>query len=137
MINIDNITIALLNSEHASIIELLTLRVLLDECDPVQNIELDLHDLYLFPERLEQSYCDEWRLYVRNFAHKVTTTLQSTQTTDVSRYLKSRLAKRKDWCEHVLSIGIEAITHAKAIGWSKNVVTLSNHFKKSIEKMGN
>lgn len=40
---------------------LLLLRVAFDNKDIVVNLQQDMMDLYLFPERLESSYKDEWQ----------------------------------------------------------------------------
>lgn len=44
---------------------LLLLRVALESPDEVISIEKDIEDLYLFPERLELSYKDEWLAYIK------------------------------------------------------------------------
>ena len=44
---------------------LLLLRVALESPDDVANIDHDIADLYLFPERLELSYKDEWLAYIK------------------------------------------------------------------------
>ena len=48
-----------------SIESLLLLRVAFDDKNDVCDLHQDVMDLYLFPERLDESYTDEWRAYVR------------------------------------------------------------------------
>ncbi|MFD2179817.1 hypothetical protein [Veronia pacifica] len=44
---------------------LLLLRLALDANEYGCDIEQDIMDLYLFPERLAESYPDEWRSYIK------------------------------------------------------------------------
>jgi hypothetical protein len=63
-----SVTMSFLNT--LSYRSLLLLRVALESPDDVTNIEQDITDLYLFPERLELSYKDEWLAYIkRALAH--------------------------------------------------------------------
>lgn len=48
-----------------SVRSLLLLRLALDTEQESADIEQDIRDLYLFPERLVSSYPDEWRAYIK------------------------------------------------------------------------
>ena len=51
--------------KNSSVELLLSLRVALDDPQPYLDLEQDIQDLYLYPERLTYSYPDEWRAYIR------------------------------------------------------------------------
>jgi hypothetical protein len=51
-----------------SLNSLLLLRVALDSETDNTDIEQDIQDLFLFPERLLDSYPDEWRAYIKRRA---------------------------------------------------------------------
>ena len=49
---------------------LLRLRFALDKPELYHDIDQDIHDLYAYPERLQFTYPDEWRIFVRQQLHK-------------------------------------------------------------------
>lgn len=49
---------------------LLLLRVVLDIDKKNSSLESDIYDLFQYPERLEESYRDEWRSWIKNTLHK-------------------------------------------------------------------
>lgn len=51
--------------DKLTILELLMARIALDKPLVAENLEQDILDLYLFPERLTQSYPDEWRSFIK------------------------------------------------------------------------
>lgn len=58
-------TIATESLSALSIRSLLLLRLALNDERDNTDIRQDVQDLYLFPERLTDSYPDEWRAYIR------------------------------------------------------------------------
>ena len=51
--------------DELAILELLMARIALDKPRATENLEQDILDLYLFPERLTDSYPDEWRSFIK------------------------------------------------------------------------
>lgn len=69
-----------------SLCDLLLLRTVLDEHHLTEDLEQDMQDLFLFPERLTESYPDEWRAYIKRKAKRFNL---HADTTDPMANLKS------------------------------------------------
>jgi hypothetical protein len=54
-----------------SLESLLLLRLAFNNTQDIVDIEQDINDLYLFPERLASSYPDEWRSYIKRHLGKL------------------------------------------------------------------
>ncbi len=87
-----------------SIESLLLLRIAFDNKGDVVNLHQDMMDLYLFPERLESSYKDEWQAYIKRALAKAEINEASlmeimknrcTQETDQVNVLEARLLSAK------------------------------------------
>lgn len=78
-----------LNLSSLSLSSLLLLRVALDAEADNTDIAQDIHDLFLFPERLLDSYPDEWRAYIRRRAVELDISLnnmnEDSQLTELIR----------------------------------------------------
>ena len=46
--------------------DLLALRIVLDDANDIANLSLDIDDLKYYPNRISDSYPEEWRSYVVN-----------------------------------------------------------------------
>ena len=66
---------------NLSLKSLLLLRIALDDNKDNTDIRQDIHDLYLFPERLTDSYPDEWRAYIRRRLVELKLSLNDTELT--------------------------------------------------------
>lgn len=64
---------------------LLLLRLALNDAVDNTDIAQDINDLYLFPERLTDSYPDEWRAYVRRRLVQLKLSLDDLQQLDSAR----------------------------------------------------
>jgi hypothetical protein len=82
-----SVTMSFLNT--LSYRSLLLLRVALESPDDVTNIEQDITDLYLFPERLELSYKDEWLAYIKRALAHINISQDELQAIMNNDYLKT------------------------------------------------
>ena len=55
----------ILELEDCHPVALLWYRMVLDVPNDIVNLQQDVLDLYLFPERLQESYRNEWQVYIR------------------------------------------------------------------------
>ena len=54
------------NLSRASARFLLLMRIITDFGENERSLEQDIMDLYDYPERLQTSYLDEWRSWIKN-----------------------------------------------------------------------
>ncbi len=63
--------ITMQNINNCDLLTLFTFRFALDQANSIVKLKLDILDLQSFPERLELSYEDEWRTYVKRAIHNI------------------------------------------------------------------
>lgn len=63
--NKKNLINAILELDDCHPVALLWYRMILDQQNDIVNLRQDVLDLYLFPERLHESYRHEWQVYIR------------------------------------------------------------------------
>ena len=114
---------------------LLTLRLIFDEPDPAASIEQDLRDLYVYPERLTDSYRPEWRAFIKQAISRELSHEQRADEHVLSAYLQTRLHERQLWAERTYKLGVEAIEQTQKVSQAGNVSPLPNAHKQMLEKM--
>ena len=103
-------------------------RYVYDDENDIVNLQQDVLDLEVFPERLEGSYIFEWQKYVRREAHK-----QNFKTSEESaKNLLSKLEKTR-LTEYLKLQRI--IEKAQQINQSKNVKVIKTPFRTYIESL--
>lgn len=121
-----------------SIESLLLLRVAFDDKNDVCDLHQDVMDLYLFPERLDESYTDEWRAYVRRALAKASINEallmqimagEHAQDSDTSMYLKAKLTEAKPTYLSLLAV-LQKVQQQQS---SQNVHSLSTPLHKWLE----
>lgn len=100
-----------LNITSLSLTSLLLLRVALDDETDNTDLEQDIQDLFLFPERLLDSYPDEWRSYIKRRAVKLNINLNNM---DEDSKLARLIRAHKSKYENLLTVlqDIEALLDA-------------------------
>ena len=103
-------------------------RYVYDDENDIVNLQQDVLDLEVFPERLEGSYIFEWQKYVRREAHK-----QNFKTSEESaKNLLSKLEKTR--LTEYLELQ-KIIEKAQQINQSKNVKVIKTPFRTYIESL--
>ncbi|GEA12353.1 hypothetical protein [Alteromonas sp. KUL49] len=120
---------------NAPIDTLLVLRVTLDKADPIQDIEQDLLDLPDFPERLFESYVDEWKSFIKRQCKVHNIGLGTASREKLVNKLQALFSEREPWCKKVLQLGLEQITYVTQIQSSENIQVLTSSRKRAIERL--
>ena len=121
-----------------SLSSIFLLRVALQREQDVIDIEQDIMDLYLFPERLELSYPDEWLAYIkRSLAiHQITLAELEAIMSDEPRCndaklaaLHNKITKAKPQYTRLLKV----ITHIKLQNSSANITPIKTPLHKWLD----
>ena len=115
----------------ATIEQLLALRLLLDDPEPAHSIEQDIEDLYEFPERLEQSYPQEWRAYIKR---KINAKTRTGNRWDCDA-LKARLNDKESWFTQTYQQGCNAILFCQSLSDADNVSVFPSRYKMQLKKL--
>ena len=121
-----------------SLESLLLLRLAFNNEQDIIDIEQDINDLYLFPERLTSSYPDEWRSYILSHLGKLG--LNSTILADIlsdsqppSTSQLEILQQQIKQAEPKFRLLIKIIDDVRASEQSNNVVPLKTPLHRWLE----
>lgn len=118
---------------------LFALRMVFDRARDIVNLDNDIKDLLIYPERLEGSYRDEWSTYIsRAIAKEVKIKVERDGTTSAEDYL-SLIEEKVDNLvlsedaryQHLLSL----VKQAQSVSNSKTVSVFPHPLKKQLEKL--
>lgn len=111
----------LMHLNQLSVKELMTFRLLFDQIDPPQDIEQDLRDLYVYPERLHDSYIDEWRAFIKRALKAQCESVEGLDIEVLQRVVDRNISEKGEWLSSALALGLETIEHVRAIQEIPNV----------------
>ncbi len=124
------------NLQDASSIFLLLLRVVLDQEKPGNNLRQDIYDLGIYPERLEGSYHDEWRTYIKRHLHKNAFTDASLSDAEaLMTYLQSIYESRLALIQEDFAEYDQIIERTILVNNSDNVMPIQHRLKNTLNML--
>ncbi len=123
--------------EDLEIAQLLILRFVLDTQEPYCDMDRDMQDLYQYPERLRESYPEEWRFYIkrqlrqRNIDPQAVVAWLAEPSTDILTGVSWPLTEMEQTCYKRYLLAIE---HAETITASNNVRVLNTPLHSWLER---
>lgn len=122
------------NFETLSPFMLFNLRLLLHTPEPMINLERDLEELSLYPERLITSHKDEWLHYCRRKLFTDCKKLDSAEEATVKAYLESIVSKLKS-LKDIDSPQAETIQRTLTVSESDYVALFESSASRRIRKL--
>jgi hypothetical protein len=121
-----------LNEMSASL--LLLLRVVFDVDKKHSSLDKDIYDLFEYPERLQESYRDEWCSWIKNTLHRHAFRDENKpDCQNLSHYLEQQYLHRSDeiktrYCDYIAVV--EKVT---AMQNATNVQPFKSKLKRNLE----
>ncbi len=118
----------------ASMSFLLMLRIILDE--PISHLNSDVEDLYLFPERLDDSYRDEWISYIKNrlvrdaFRHK-----NWSIAKNLNHFIEQQYQLHGDTIAKQYDALNRVIKQVESLKKASNIVCIPSRYKRSTQSL--
>jgi hypothetical protein len=120
----------MLDVENCDLLTLFTARYALDKPNDVVNLQRDVSDLQGFPERLEQSYKAEWRIFVKRELHK----LQGSSDTG-KQNLAAKLSRLEKGSDAKFEQMAEIIKTAIKVNNSPSVTVMTTPLKSYVNQL--
>lgn len=115
---------------------LLLLRIIVDIDEPGHYLETDIHDLSVFPERLEGSYRNEWQTYIRRQLHtRAFAGEKQTDAANLSLFFEAQYAQHAGEIEQRLARYMATVDTALAMTNHHNVHPIPSPLKRHVESL--
>jgi hypothetical protein len=113
--------------------DLLAMRLLFPPDHVVVNIQKEIKDLYVYPERLESGYCDEWRaITTRALFRNAFGEHWRSDEENLQRYLKYLRSRAIPQCVHQNVDLFRMLGEALAIARSDNTIAFPNRQRQAL-----
>lgn len=113
---------------------LLLLRVVLDVDKKASSLDKDIYDLFEYPERLDESYKDEWRSWIKNTLHRNAFRDDSKQDAICLKdFLENQYIHRADEIKTRYADYVEVLETVAAMRNANNVQPLKSRLKRNLE----
>lgn len=113
---------------------LLLLRLILDIDKKNSNLQQDIHDLFEYPERLENSYSDEWRSWIKNVLHRRAFRDRCKSDSDnLKDYIENQYTHRAEEINSRYAEYVTVLEKIAAINAANNVSPIKSRFKQTLE----
>ena len=124
--------------QKASVEFLLLLRIVFDTAPEKSTLSTDIYDLLTFPERLYDSYADEWRCWIKRRIQQGAFHDDSQSAPEaLTRYLEDNYLPKKNIINQQYQEFLQVINHTKLVANAGNVKILKSKFRQQIEKLAN
>lgn len=122
--------------EKAPVSFLLFMRLLLDEERSKSTLEQDINDLYAYPERLHESYKDEWRSWIKNTVHRQAFTDANISDEEaLQRFLQKQHDEKAGFLDETYAAYKKVVKQADIINSSNNVKPISKGVPSSLDAL--
>ena len=102
------------NLSYASSQELSRLRLVLARAVASQDIAGDIRDLYVYSERLSDSYADEWRASIKR-SLAACLMYGSAKQAELAILLTNLVEQKRNWYHNLRAVRLAAIDHAVSV----------------------
>ena len=109
------------NLSKATSKSLFLLRIITDPEPNMTSLKRDILDLYEYPERLKDSYADEWRSWIRSQLHK-----RAFKDSSCSDALNLQAFIEQQYDERGEEIDMFFKTYSAPVQWAQSVMSADN-----------